>query len=91
MSRPLKGLVEKLFEFEGYSEIAFWARGHLDKREFRHEVDFEFDHCFPLERVLHAFARNVPVGRDRPGEMVVWLDVEPRRGAYPITFIDLMI
>jgi hypothetical protein len=78
-------------EFEGYNEIAYWAKGHLDKSEFRHEVECEFGYYYPLAKIWHSYARNVPVGQDRPGEQITYLDVEPGRGAYPITLIDLII
>lgn len=90
MDRPLEGYVERLIEFEGYAPLAYWCRGHQDKAEFRDEVMAEWGEHFLVERVLHGYARNVPVGRDRPGEMVIQLGVDPGRGAYPITFIDLL-
>jgi hypothetical protein len=89
--RPLAGKVEELLEFEGGPDpIAYWAKGHLDEKEFRDEVETEYGFVFPVSRVIQAHARNVPVGRDRPGEMIIQLDVDPGRGAYPITFIDLI-
>jgi hypothetical protein len=90
-TRPLKGSVEKLFEFEGYNEIAYWAKGHVSQSEFAFEVKAEFNERFSIDRVWHGYARNVPVGADRPGEMIIHIDVEAGRGAYPITFINLIV
>ena len=88
--RPLKGKVELLYEFEGYNELAFWAKGHLDEEQFRGEVEEEYGYVFPIKRVIHSYARNVPLGRDMPGQMIVQLEVEPGHGAYPITYVDLI-
>ena len=89
--RPLRGKIELLYEFEGgYNEIAYWAKGHLDEKQFRDEVEEEYGYIFPTSKVIQAYARNVPVGPDRPSEMIIHLDVDQGHGAYPITFIDLI-
>lgn len=83
--------VQEMFEFEaGPDPIAYWCKGHVDKLDFIDVVDREFGHVYTTNLVQHAFARNVPIGRNRPGEMIIYLDVEPGRGAYKITFIDLI-
>ena len=80
--------------------MAYYVRDHVDKAEFAAEV---VRYCsddgglsrwwdrFPYAatNVDHVYYRNVPVGRDAPGEMIMVKCHGPARGAYPVTEIDL--
>jgi len=100
MTRPLEGLIETMSEFEGGPDpLGYWMRGHVDKAEFAAEVraycaelDGKADWWdrFPYEavHVEHTYYRNVPVGPDFPGQMLMYPCDAPGRGAYPVTFID---
>jgi hypothetical protein len=85
--RPLEGLVEQIYEFEGATVIWYLAKGHIDKGDFVCEIALMFDGYCQEEDIKYAYARNVPVGSDRPEETVIYLD-EPGRGAYPITYVE---
>ena len=89
MENPLKGRVEQVHEFEGYSVLGYLAHGHVDKAQFCAEVLAEFEEDYPEERVQHEYARNVPVGRDSPGMQTMYFGVKKGRGAFAVTHIDL--
>jgi hypothetical protein len=85
--RPLEGLVEQVFEFEGATVAWYLAKGHVDKGDFVCEIDLMFDGYCQEEDIKHAYARNVPVGPEMPGATTLYLS-EPDRGAYPVTYVE---
>jgi len=99
--RPLEGVIEAMSEFEGCSDpMAYFTRGHVDKREFASEVVIycaelmkwpEWYDSFPYtaDDVEYVYYRNVPIGRDFPGMTVMRPCGGPGRGAYPVTQIDI--
>lgn len=101
MPRPLEGRIETMGEFEGSSDpMAYWTKGHVDKAEFAAEVRRWLDELkhipdwwdhFPYTEanVEHVWYRNVPAGREFPGQMVMLPCDGPGRGAYSVTVIDI--
>jgi hypothetical protein len=81
--------VEPIWEFEGSSLMGYAAHGHVDPADVIAAVEHDYGECYDVARVKQTYARNVPVGPDRPGEMVMYTDVERGRGAFPITLLDL--
>ena len=91
--RPLFGMVQAAHEYEGGSDASwYWTRGHVDKQAFIDEIKHYYqglsDEPYPVEEVKHTYFRNVPVGEDSPGEMVMYV-ARAGRGAYPVTMIDI--
>jgi len=101
MTRPLEGLIETMREYEGGPDpMTYFTRGHVDKAEFAAEV---CQYCAELDGwadwwdrteytaadVDHAWYRNVPVGRESPGQMLMHRCKGPGRGIYPVTEIDI--
>jgi len=84
----LRGLVEPIREFEGYSLLGYCAKGHVEPNDVIAAVEHDYGECYNASQVRQTYARNVPVGRDRPGETVMYTDVQPGRGAYKITWLD---
>jgi len=87
--RPLQGLVEELWEFEGCSVLGYWTKGHVDQAEFVQEIQSEYERECLQQRVQYTYARYVPVGPEDPGLMLMYPGVERGRGAFPITYLDL--
>ena len=85
----LYGRVDAVQEFEGNSLVGYCIRGHVDPAEMVAAIEFDYGKCYDAARVKQTYARNVPVGRDRPGEMVMYTDVKPGRGTYEITYLEL--
>ena len=86
----LTGYIESRYEFEGSGllPLQYDVRGHVDPAEFIAALELEYGRGTRPELVKHVYARNVPVGRDRPGEMIQMLQDHPGRGAFPITVVD---
>ncbi|HUW10478.1 MAG TPA: hypothetical protein VM537_12175 [Anaerolineae bacterium] len=84
----LVGYVEPVREFEGYSLLGYYARGHVDPSDVIAAVEHDYGERYDLSKVRQTYARNVPVGPDRPEEMVMCTDVKPGRGAYKITWLE---
>ena len=85
----LWGLVEAVQEFEGYSLIGYLVRGHVDPMEMIEAIEYDYGDCYEAASVRQTYARNVPVGRDRPGETIMYPGVERGPGAYEITWLEL--
>ena len=84
----LSGFVQAVDEFEGYGLMGYYIKGHVDPAEFVAAVRYDYGKDYDATKVRQTYARNVPVGRDRPGEMVVYFDKQPGRGAYPVTWLE---
>ena len=85
----LHGRVETIHEFEGYSLMGYLIRGHVDPEEMVAAIEYEYGDRYEAAKVKQTYARNVPVGRGRPGEMIMYPGVERGPGAYEITWLEL--
>jgi len=84
----LSGHVDAIYEFEGYPLMGYCVRGYVDPAEMVAAIEYDYGDRYDAAKVKQTYARNVPVGRDRPGEMVIYTDVRPGRGAYEITWLE---
>lgn len=76
--------IDIVWEFEG-GPIGYQIKGHVDKAAFVEAVERERHARIEIADVHHCYVRNVPVGRDRPGETIL-VECKPGRGAYAITW-----
>lgn len=88
MPRDLEGFIESVCEFEGADLLWYMARGHVDKEAFRNECRIEFGQEMTLDQISHHYARNVPSGIK--GQHLIYLAKRKGRGAYPITYFDVL-
>lgn len=80
--------IEIVYELEG-GPMGYRIKGHVDKAEFVAAVHREWKTHIEVCDVRHCHVRNVPVGRERPGEMII-MECKPGRGAYAITCTDTL-
>lgn len=84
--RPLEGLIEPIVEFEGCGHILDWyMKGHIDRQQFRDEVQAEWGDDYPAEMVQHIYARWVPAGPQCDGIVLLHFCQRPGHGAFPVT------
>ena len=85
-------VIQSLVEFEGCGVWSYFAKGTHDASEFAGEMKRQWDTEVDPGDVLYCYARFCPVGPDYdpPSTVVLMLGQKPGRGAFPITYIEVI-
>lgn len=79
-------LIEYCTEFEGYSVLNYYSKGHHDKKEFLDAVMGDYEYKGNIEDVRHLHAKLTP---SPTGGMMMNFKKQQCRGSFPITVIDV--
>ena len=81
--------VEPVHEFESFpTPMSYETRGHVCASSFITALERDCGMTCESNRVKHRWARNVPVGRDRPCEQFKMYVDKPGRGAFAVTVVE---
>jgi hypothetical protein len=81
--------INPVIEFEGAGVISYFAKGIHKSDHFLVELKRQWDETMGLTEVRHCHARFCPSGPEHGG-MVLLVGQKPGRGAFPITYVDLL-
>lgn len=83
----LGGRIEYLWETDESEVDCYFVRGHVPPAALQRVVEREYGNRYDLAQIYQGYFRNVPCSIDG---MAVCRAKGPGRGAYPVTFIDVL-
>jgi hypothetical protein len=84
-------IIEEVYEFEGFDMRWCFTKGHVPPEEFLKQLSSSHKTIYTADdfKVVHSYARYIPVGPDMPGKTLIYFHYEKGRGAFPVTYIEL--
>lgn len=83
----LRGRIEYLWETDESEADCYFIRGHVPAAALQRVVEREYGTRYDMAQIHQGYFRNVPCSIDG---MAVCRAEGPGRGAYPVTFIDVL-
>jgi hypothetical protein len=78
-------IIEKIVEFEGYSILGYYSKGHHDKNEFLEAVKADYEYEGDIDNVRHT---NIKLSPSPTGGILINYKKEPCKGSFPATVIE---
>lgn len=73
-------------EFEGYSILEYYSKGHHDKQEFIEELERTYGYKGDVDKVKHCHCKTTP---SPTGGIMFNYKKEPCKGSFPITLLEI--